>query len=420
MHMSDTAPQGYRHTLGWNLGFSSYWFATSYKWFILLFILLPSMVDDMVEGGTKNTAWGLVLGTGAVWALIGPAIFGRLSETLGRRWRSTAPWLLLGSAMTCIALFTIHSADVLWVLAVGYFLLQFGDDLGTGPYAGMVASNVPEEHRGYASSILGACKLAGQIGSAVAAVVLKRPELILLGIALVNVLAAISTSITIRSIPPRPEPGERKGFWQEYIEPFGDHDFRIVWLNRVIVSFAFACVSAYTLNFLKDMFTEYRIFGLNLGSADNAAIALALTISFAGILGSIFSARVSDKIGRKPLLVRSGIIVACALIPIGFLPNLTAIFFCVLVFGIGNGIYAAADWALVSDILPKGEKAATEMGAWQSSETAVQIPAGILMGLLIDTLNRIHFGAGYQAMIAIAGTLFFGSIFLVKHIRGGH
>lgn len=408
---------GYREGTAWSLGFSAYWFATSYKWFILLFILLPDKVGAIVPGGEKNTAWGLVFGTGAVWALVGPSIFGRLSETLGERWRRRGPWLVVGSALTCVALGFVYGAGSLPLLGLGYLLLQVSDDIGTGPYAGMVADSVPPERRGFHAAVLGGMKLGGQIVSALMAIALREPGLIFIAIGGVNLVCALVTAWTIREVPARPEPVGRSGFVAEYLEPFKSPDFRYVWANRFIVAFAFACVTAYTLNFLKDMFTSWRLFGWDLGEPATAANVLALTISFTGVMGAVFAARVSDRVGRKPLLIFGAIVFTCALVPIAIVRDFTAVWICVVFFGVANGMYQSADWAIASDVLPNTDKAATEMGAWQSSETAVQVPAGVVMGFLVDQLNRVSFGLGYQAMVLTSAALFLVSIALVRRIR---
>lgn len=423
------SPSGYVHNLGWNLGFSAYWFATSYKWFILLFVFLPKQVADIVPDGEKNTYWGLILGTGAIWAVIGPAVFGRLHETKGGIWAKRHIWLAIGSAGTLIALMVLVGANSLWILALGYFLLQLSDDVGTGPYAGMVAEVVPQENRGYSSAVLGGFKLFGQIASAIMALVLKKIELVYIGIATVNLISALVTIFIIKNLPEKeinPE-NKPKPFVTEYLAPFKNSDFVKVWLNRMIVAFAFASITAYTRNFLADTYAAthtIQLFSLKFSDpesyASDAANILALTISFTGILGSLFSAKYADRIGRKKLLVISAIIMSIALVPIAMTKDFNLIWMMVAAFGLGNGLYAAADWALASDVLPDQSRPATQMGAWQSSETAVQIPAGIVMGALIDTLNRQSAGLGYQAMLFTAATLFFCSTFLVKRIRGSN
>lgn len=413
------AKTAYKDTLGWNLGFSSYWFATSYKWFILLFIILPEFAKHMSAEGEKNTTWGRVLGLGAIWALFGPALFGRRSEMARGLWATCRPWILLGSALTCVALAVLYSANNIWALGAGYLMLQVADDLGTGPYAGMVATTVPSERRGYASSVLGSLKLLGQIASAIVAMALKQPSLILVGIALVNIVCALVTVTTLKDLPVAPQPEQRGSFVQDYLAPFKHRDFFFVWLNRLVCAFATACIFAYTKNYLEDMFTSWKLFSIDLKSPTMAANVLALTISLSGVLGSVVSARISDRTGRKPLLVVASLAMAAFLVPIGLFPQFSLVWTFVFLFGIGNGLYAAADWALASDVLPSTGQAATQMGAWQSSETAVQIPAGIVMGWLIDTLNRsMGFGTGYQAMVWTAAVLFAASSFIVRGIRG--
>lgn len=411
---------GYQRSFGWNLRFSSYWFAASYKWFILLFVVLPELVKQIVPGGEKNTWWGVIYGTGAIWAVFGPSLFGRISESSPDKFRQVSPWIAIGSALTCIALFAIGFANSLLLLGFAYWLLQVSDDLGTGPYAGMIASSVPEEHRGYSSSILGGLKLTGQIVSAVAAMALGEISLILVAIALVNIVCAILTIGAIRKLPPTVSGDrEKPDFVRNFLDPFKSHDFRYVWLNRFVVTFGFIAVSTYTKNYLEDAFDSYSLFGMELKDASQAALVLALTISISGIVGSIVAGKLSDQKGRKPILKGAALLASASLFGTLFFSDFTALWMFVFVFGIGYGAYLAADWALASDVLPAREKAATQMGAWQSSETTPQIFAGGL-GLIIDSLNRASPPAlwwGYKAMILFASVGFLASIPFVKQIR---
>lgn len=409
----------YQRTFGFNAGMSAYWFATSYKWFILLFILIPEKVKDIVPGGDKSAAWGMILGTGALWALVGPAIFGRLYENSKGFMRNRGAWIAIGSGMTAIAVFLLYGSNSLFAIGAAYFLLQVSDDFGTGPYAGMVADTVPLENRGYASSVMGGFKLFGQIASALVALKLERVDFIFIGIASVNVVCAIWTAWTIRKLPqPKRVEREKTSFFQDYLKPFKSFDFKAVWFNRFIVFFANGCVTGYALYFLGDMLTSYRLFGADLKTPSGAANVLALTISFTGILGSVLAAKYADRVGRKPLLIWSLIILAVTLFPVSILRDYTAIWITVSLYGFGNGIFQSVDWAIASDVLPNPERAATEMGAWQSSETSTQVLVGLIMGPVIATLNKVQFGMGYQAMVFIACFLFLISIGSVRAIKG--
>ena len=83
---------GNRTKLSWLVGVSTFWFATSYKWFLILVFLLPDRVASIVPGGEKGAYWGAVFGLGATWAVVGPALFGDFSDRVGDR----RPFILVG------------------------------------------------------------------------------------------------------------------------------------------------------------------------------------------------------------------------------------------------------------------------------------------------------------------------------------
>lgn len=417
--MSEVSATGYRRNLLWNFGFSAYWFAVSWKWFILLLIVIPGQVADIVPGGSKNSQWGLVFGIGAIWAMFGPAIFGTLSDRLTAKWGHRRPFIAIGAGLTCIALAFLAGAHSLWMMIVGYLLLQVSDDVGTGPYSALVAEAVPESDRGRASSVMSGLQLLAQIGSAITALILGEVMLIYIGIALVNIICAAVTVATMRGITVAPTAPASEPFWTMWREPFRNADFRWVWFTRFLNAFGFYLISNYLLFYLTDAFDSYKIFSFDLGTPGQTAQILALTISLSGALGSMVSARLSDRLGRKPLIYVAGVLIATALVPFAFLQQLTLTWVLALVFGFGYGIYLSADWALVSDVLPNKDRAGTEMGVWQSSVASVQIFAG-MAGTAIDALNRQNPGAfqGYTAAILASAVLFFLSSILVRQVRG--
>src|SRR5688572_16478091 len=86
----------FRDHIGWYLGISAFWFATSLKWFIL-FLMLPAQVAEVVPGGQKNGAWGRVVAIGAAEAMIGPALFGYWSDRTRSRWGRRRPFIAIGA-----------------------------------------------------------------------------------------------------------------------------------------------------------------------------------------------------------------------------------------------------------------------------------------------------------------------------------
>lgn len=410
-----------RSTL-WYAGLSAYWFATSYKWFILLLVVLPGQVNDIVPGGEKNTAWGMVFMIGAIWAVIGPSVFGYLSDRSGSGSGRRRPFIAIGAGATVIALAVLAQADQLWMLVVGYLLLQVSDDVGTGPYSALIPDAVPESDRGKASGWMGFMQLAGQFCSAIVGNYLGSVLFIYVGIAVVNVLCALWVLALLKGVDVvEVREGKSRAslaeFFRGWTTPWASADFRWVWVTRFLNALGFYMVQPYLRNYLEDVVKDFRVFGVSVGDGQAATMVIGLTISVFGAVGAAWAAKASDRIGRKRVIYLGGSLMAAVLIPIALIPNYTVIWCLALGFGFGYGAYLSADWALVSDVLPDKAAAGKDMGVWQSSISSVQILAGGF-GRVIDWGNRLQFGLGYSMTLAGAAVVFFLGTVLVRKVKG--
>lgn len=413
--MSRPAAPKYRQGWLWNFGFSAFWFATSYKWFILLLAVIPGQVEDIVPGGTKNTNWGMVYSVGAVWAVFGPALFGSLSDRLRTKWGHRRPFLWAGAALTVVALSVLSQATSLLQLTLGYLLLQIGDDLGSGPYGGMVAEMVPQDQRGRASSIMQVMQQAGNVLSAVTAIVLKRPELIYLSIGVLNVLCVLWTTATIRDIDQPPARRHKGRLLSDWLSPWKSLDFRRVYFAKVMNSLAFALISNYILYYLTDMFRSYKLLGIDFQDARSATFLIGVTVSATAVVGAVVSAKVSDKVGVKKMISIAGVVVFAILVPFALARNFDIFWGLAVPFGVALGMYVSCDWALASDVLPDKDRAGAQMGVWVSALTVVQIFVG-QAGRGIDALNRVSMGLGYVTVIWLGGFLFVAGTLLNRSV----
>lgn len=146
-----------RHGPSWFLRLSAYWFATSFKWFLVLLVLLPAKVAEVSPGG-EGPRLGFLFGLGAVMAILGPPVMGYLSDRLGRR----RPFLLWGSLLTAFALLLLVHAPSYTALLFAYLLLQVADDLATGPYSALIPDLVPKGERGPPRGTWGCCRSRGR------------------------------------------------------------------------------------------------------------------------------------------------------------------------------------------------------------------------------------------------------------------
>lgn len=421
----------HRDRLGWYIGVSSYWFATSFKWFILFF-LLSDQVKQIVGTGEANTWWGRVVMVGALWAMIGPGLFGWLSDQCRSRFGRRRPFIAIGGALTAIALLFLGAADQVWMFFAGYLLLQLADDVGTGPYSAIVPEFVPTEHRGRASGIMGLLKLIAQLAAAGAGVAFGSHIMTMYAfMAGLNIVCAIWTLYTIREEPPFS--GEKlklegkisdriRTFWM----PFGQTDFRWIWITSFLNAFGFYMILVYLRNYLSDKVLP------NLGDKDStgltgmlvnnslvATILVAVVISIVGAVSSVVGGRMADRVGRKRVVIVSGWLMFLSLIPFALVPSYWLIVALAVPFGVGYGAYLSSDWALVSDILGEDQGFGRNMGLWQMSVATPQVISGGL-GLMVDTLNQRYVGQfyGYSAIFIIASVGFLLGSTLISRVKG--
>ncbi len=402
------------------MGMSAYWFATSMKWFIML-LALGLVVKDIVPGGEEGTLWGRVVMVGAIWAMVGPGLFGYLSDKTNSRFGRWRPYLAIGSGITVIALFLLINAKETKnynLIVFGYLLLQMSDDLATGPYSMLIPGLVPENQRGRACGIMGLFQFGAQVVGGIVALLLGDFKLILMTIAAVNVLCAIITLTTVKEDPVR-ESESSVRFFEGLAKPWKNPDFRWAWLTRFLNALGFYLILSYLSLYLVTRVKEFTLFGISVAnSATEAVFVLALLISLLAAVGSIVGGKLADSIGRKKVIYASGTLMTVLLPPFAFFPNFTIISCLAIFFGIAYGAYESAGWAIVSDVLPNRSELAKDMGIWQSSIATPQILSGIA-GIAVDWGNRTWGnGNGYTLVFLFASVAYFFSTILIKKIKG--
>jgi len=404
------------YTARWFFVLSLYWFATAFKWTLVLFVLLPARVAELVPAAEKASKLGLLFGLGAVMATLGPPLFGYLSDRFPSRRGRRLPYLKAGALLTALALVLMAYAPSYGVLFLGYLLLQLADDLATGPYAALIPDLVPPAHRGSASGWMGALQAAAQIAAGLAGFLASSLVLLFLLAALLNLAAA---GITLRYIEEPENPAPRsEGFLESLRLPWRDPDFRWVYFTRFLVMLGQYLVQTYLQYYLADVVRVFSAFGRVVAAQAYQAVGLlVLLISLGGALASVPAGRLSDRVGRKPLIYASGVALSLLLLPVLLLPRYDLLLTLSLLFGVGYGIYAAVDWALAADVMRRPEAHGTEMGVWQTAIVLPQIAAG-LAGRGVDALNRVAFPLGYHAVFALAALAFLAGTLLVARVRG--
>ncbi|MFC6666641.1 MFS transporter [Deinococcus radiopugnans] len=137
------------------------------------------------------------------------------------------------------------------------------------------------------------------------------------------------------------------------------------------------------------------------------------------IVGSIVSAliggRISDRVGRKPVIYVAGAAMAAAALLLLVAPSYPVALGLALFFGLGFGAFTSVDWALGSDAMPSASSYARDMGIWHVAFVAPQMTSAP-QGALLDWGNARGDNFGYTLVFGIAALFFIAGVLLVRKV----
>jgi MFS family permease len=142
----------------------------------------------------------------------------------------------------------------------------------------------------------------------------------------------------------------------------------------------------YILTYLK------QTHGLDQEAANNTNFVLLIAIVVANVAAIIPSAKLSDAIGRKPVIYASCAIGFVGVLLAALAPAIPLAIVGALLFGASAGTFLAVDWALMTDIIPKASSG-RYMGLSNVATTSSTVIAVATGGLLLDAVN-IALGEG--------------------------
>jgi MFS family permease len=420
--------EGQQIRAGTHLKMSAYWFGSNFVWGSFLG---PVLSSQMTRLAPQNSAamLGVIYAFGALPALLVPLIAGPLSDRcthpLGRR----RPFILGGGIAAVIGIllmaFAFNIASIPLYFA-GYFAIQIGSNVALASYSGLIPDLVPPDQRGKSSGYMALMSQLGTLIGAISSAVLiakglHTVEFILMAVVFLG-FVFISMAIKEQRLPgPIPAFNWKRYFQSLWIDPRKYPDFAWVWITRALMMFGFYAIQPYLLYFLRDVIhvpDPAKSFGIVL-----ALILVAATLS--GYFGGI----ISDRTGRKPVVIWSSLTIAVMCIVLVFCHNLEQALVGGVIFGLGYGAYISVDWALGTDVLPDKKDAGKDMAVWHVSMTLPQQIAPLISGLILNANKSgeilddgkkvvTYAWNGYFVVFAFAAICFLFSGLLVRKVRG--
>ena len=390
--------------LGSLLQISIYWFALNAIWGG--FELFQQERTGEMLGQQARVAVGVMDVLAAPIALLTMPLMGSISDYVGTRWGRRKPFILVGSLLAAASLVDLALAPSFPLLMLFFLLLQLTSNIARGPFAGLVPDLVPEKQVGLASGLMGLMSVAGLVGGYLIIWTgyqlgpnSDQPNFTppVLFLAAVVALTGIGTFLWTPNGPP-PKPREGRSWVTIGFQTFGrdilrERSYVFLLGSRFFILMAAGFFMNLNVFFLAD------VFGMGPDDRDKwVLIGLVVTAVATGI-GTLPGARLSDVVGRKPVIYASAVMGAVGMALLALAPVPEVVIVGIGIVGLASGAFLSVDWALMTDIIPKAS-AGRYMGLSNIVE-ATNGPAASAIGGFVMYGVGLLLGPAVSARIAM-------------------
>jgi len=384
-------------------------------------IILPLRIQDFVEDSRKSTFLGLITFAGLLIAMLVQPIAGSVSDRSTSRWGRRRPFIFIGITAAIILLAGIGSVGSFAALFIIWGFTQTSLNIAQGPFQAFIPDLVPSKKRGLASGVKNLLEIAG-------GVVLIRVVSIFMSnysgnssgiglwsslgvLGLVLLVTLVITLVTVREKPGNgltAASGAAASFPDIFHINIKAHPgFLLFLVSRLLFIMALTTLQTFALYYFQDV----------VGIADPAKITadLITAVGIAMLIIVIPAGRISDKIGRKSILIACGFLAAAGIAVIFYFPVYHLILFAGSLIGLAAGAFLSTNWALATDLIPQ-EEAGRYMGITNLASAGGGALAR-LIGPVIDFFNGLGTGTGYSVMLGSCFAYFIIGSILIWRIQ---
>ena len=380
-------------------------------------VILPLLVLDVAPEQFKNSYLAILGFGGLVVAALMQPVVGYCSDhtrsPLGRR----VPYLLWGCIFLCFGLVGIGFVSSYLALFGIWLFVQANFNIGYVPYQALIRDLVPASRIGVASSMKIFADASGAIILiAVTSALISRESgwglvdwrWLSLGILAFTLITATGiTSLTVRAREAAISVGRSvAAVVQQPASGLHPQLSRFV-LSRFMIMTAVSVFPTFGLFFLED--------AVGLKNPAEALGRMVLVIGAALALSIYPAGRLSDRIGRKPVVMASALGAAASAIWLLWADSATDVLVVASFLGASIGALLSSNWALANEMGTTGREG-LHMGIVNLGTTG-GAASSRLMGPGIDLLNRISDGSGYSALLITCGVLFVVGALILMPLR---
>jgi MFS family permease len=376
-------------------------------------VTLALKVKTLVGPSQAPGSLALVTGLGAVLAMVGNPLFGRLSDRTTARVGMRRPWMVIGLAGGSVGLLVVAVAPNITVVLAGWCLAQLSFNALLAAQVAVLPDQVPVAQRGLVSGVLGVClPIAAASGTFVVQLFSGNQVAMFLAPCAIG---GVFILLFAARLDDRQLPRERRPAWSLrellatfYVAPRRNPDFAWAFVSRFTFVLAYAFLTTYQTYFLLDKIgsseadVPHQIF---LGTAAQSVVVVA---------ASLLGGRLSDRTQRrKRFVVAASVIYGLALFGLAAASSFNGYLVGMAISGAGFGLYMAVDLALVADVLPDSDSAGKDLGVLNIAGAVPFFAApAVAPGILAVA------GGSYAVLYGVAGACAIGGAVAVLRVNG--
>ncbi|MFF1722235.1 MFS transporter [Streptomyces sviceus] len=406
---------------GWTTSLSLANVAIWVGWYGPLQILLARQAEDFAPGTgmSKETLLAWVTGVGAVVSLAANPFFGALSDRTTARWGRRSPWIVAGAAGGALSLLVLAGASGLWLMTLGWCLVQLTLNAAFAAVTAAVPDRVPRLQRGAVGGWIGAAQILGAVvgtGLATAAGGIAAGYAACAVFTLAGVLPYVLRHQDLRlAATDQPAWSWRsfaRGFW---LSPRRYPDFAWAWVTRFLINLSNALVLLYLLYYLRDRLLPHSRLrssgGTPIDDPERGVLILTAVDSVALLATVVVGGVWSDRVGRRKPFVRwSGVLMAVATALLALWQTWPSAIIVAALLGVGLGVFMSVDFALMTDVLPTALDRGKDLGIINVANSLPQVAAPALAAPIVTHLGGYRVLYGVAAVVGLAGAVLVGRI----------
>jgi MFS family permease len=404
---------------------SLYWLGISTVWSGLLDIVNGRLqYTGLVPKGAEGVGGLQIAVVGMVIAIAVQPTVGTISDYTISRWGRRKPYIFIGSALDVVFLWGVATSNAVPAIAAFVALLQFSSNFSQGPFQGYVPDLVPARQVGLASGLIGLFQALGNIiGSVVSALAIwgssTDPNAFFYGTIALGVIEFTSMLGVVLYVHEGHRTKDRAGrSWLAVAaEAWGTDILKersFLWL----VGSRFFVLAAASFLPTMSIFYLAQAFGMSEAQTGQIKLVLLAVVAVCLTVSVLPASRLSDRIGRKPVIYGSCALGALGLGMAAVAPVIAVAFVGAALFAISAGSFLAVDWALMSDIVPKAST-----GRYMGISNVATASAGTFAlavggAVVMDNVNRwLGYGAGPRAALGLGVVCYLVGALLLMPVR---